>query len=305
MREKEPRSEGFSPSLLNQLSIQLNSALDAQVLLAHITGESRAWVLAHPELTLSATQKEKLNHALEELKNNIPLPYVIGHWEFFGLDFLLSKDVLIPRPETEELVERALDWLRANDEKRVIDVGTGSGCVAISLARNIPDLNLVALDLASSSINIACQNAQKHGEIYHEGTKDTEIFEKKQRKIYKIGTSTLRFIQSDLFSNLQPSTFSLITANLPYIPTKTLKNLAVYHREPTLALDGGADGLDLIKRLLEDAPSYLAPQGAIMLEIDSSHGKDALNLANKFFPKAENDLIPDLSGRDRFINIQT
>ena len=289
---------------LAQTTVELQNlsetpALDAQVLLAHITGKSRAGLLAHPELILSPTQKENLNHALAKLKNNIPLPYVIGHWEFFGLDFRVSDAVLIPRPETEELVERALSWLHANKAQYILDVGTGSGIIPISIARNARDLNLVGVDLSSSALNIARQNA----ELHH---RDTEIFKKKQS--YKIGTSTLRFIQSDLFANLPLATFkpfNLITANLPYIPTETLKTLDVYAREPTLALDGGTEGLDIIRQLLQDAPDYIAPKGLLLLEIDSSHGKKALVLANRFFPHAKNELIEDLSGRDRFLSIQT
>ena len=276
-------------------------ALDAQVLLAHITGKSRATILAHPELTLSPAQKKELNLAIEKLQDNIPLPYVIGHWEFFGLDFYVSDAVLTPRPETEELVERALSWLHANNGGHILDVGTGTGCIPISIARNAPDLNLVAVDLSSAALNIARQNAQKHGKIHHRDTENTKFF----KKTYQIGTSTIQFLQSDLLANLPLTTFNLITANLPYIPTATLETLDVYTREPTLALDGGVDGLDLIKRLLKDAPRYLAPKGLILLEIDSSHGQNALKLANNFFPKAENELIQDLSGRDRFITIKT
>ncbi len=278
-------------------------ALDAQVLLAHIVQKPRAWVLAHPELTLSPIQSKSLEKALSQLQNNIPLPYVIGHWEFFGLDFLLSSDVLIPRPETEELVELALSWLCANKGRHVLDVGTGSGCIPISLARNAPDLNLLAVELSSSALDIARQNAQKH-----ENRQDAENAKNvlsAPRKTFSIGSSEVQFFQSDLFTNLPLATFDLITANLPYIPTATLETLNVYTREPTLALDGGSDGLDLIRPLLKDAPRYLSPKGLILLEIDSSHGEAALELANVFFPEAENKLIKDLSGRDRFINIQT
>ena len=302
------------PSRLQQLTKELNSALDAQVLLAHITGKPRAWLLAHPELELNPAQEKSLQKALNQLNRNVPLPYVIGHWEFFGLDFLLSPDVLIPRPETEELVEMGLDWLRASGKKQVLDVGTGSGCIPIAFAKNARDLNLLGVDISESALSIARQNAHLHGKVHHKGTKDTKFSIKNtQREIYKIGTSTLQFIQSDLFSNFptfkpsnpQPATFNLITANLPYIPSETLKRLAVYRREPTLALDGGTDGLQLIRRLLADAPRHLAPRGLILLEIDSSHGKNALSLARKFFPQAKSELLQDLSQRDRFIRIQT
>ncbi len=274
-------------SLLQQLTSQLNllsdtPALDAQVLLAHITQKDRAWILAYPELSLSPAQEDALEKALTQLRQNVPLPYVIGHWEFFGLDFILTPNVLIPRPETEELVEYALNWLREKDNQRVLDVGTGSGCISIALARNVPDFNLVAVDRSSAALNIARQNATKHGVA-----------------------EQIKFIESDLFSNVPLATFDLIIANLPYIPSETLRTLDVYTREPSLALDGGIDGLDLIRRLLADAPRYIAPKGLILLEIDSSHGQVALEIAKNTFLKANVKLLQDLSKRDRFIRIQT
>jgi len=294
-------------TLLQQITQTLEKlsdtpAQDAQVLLAHITAKPRSWLLAHPELELPSAQNSKLKKALSRLQKNIPLPYVIGHWEFFGMDFIVSPDVLIPRPETEELVERALSWLRALGKKNVLDVGTGSGCIPIALARNAPDLNLIGVDLSSTALDIARQNAAKYGN--RRDAESAECFISSPRETWQIGSSTLQFIQNDLLTNLQPSTFDLITANLPYIPTTTLKTLDVYTREPSLALDGGAEGLDLIRRLLKDAPQHLAPGGLILLEIDSSHGEAALELAKSFFPEAECELIRDLSGRDRFIQIQ-
>ncbi len=274
------------PSLLDQVTRKLHPtsdspALDAQVLLAHITEKRTSWVLAHPELSLSPKQRIKLEAALQALLQGIPLPYVLGHWEFYGLDFLVSPDVLVPRPETEELVEFGLGWLRDKKNVTALDVGTGSGCIAIALAKNIPDLKLLAVDLSSAALDIARQNAAIHWV-------DDQI----------------QFIHSDLFSNLQPATFDLITANLPYIPSETLKNLDVYTREPSLALDGGKDGLKLIRRLVEEAPRWLAPDGLILLELDSSHGQAALKLASTIFPKSVIQLKQDLAGRDRFLAVQ-
>ena len=274
--------------MLYQLSQQLaphseSPQLDAQVLLAHILQMPRSWILAHPEAELSPAQTEILQNARQKLKTGTPLPYILGQWEFFGLDFIVTPDVLIPRPETEELVEEALKWLRDKKDILVLDMGTGSGNIPIPLARNAPDLHMVAVDRSSAALNIARQNAAKHG-----------VAER------------IEFIESDLFSNVPTfQRFNVITANLPYIPTETLKTLAVYTREPNLALDGGADGLELIRRLLVDTPRFIAPQGLILLEIDSSHGQKALKTAKKYFPAAECELEQDLSGRDRFIRIQT
>lgn len=256
-------------------------ALDAQVLLAHILAKPRAWVLTHPEATPSPEQEKALKKALAQLQSGIPLPYVIGHWEFFGLDFNLTPDVLIPRPETEELVEEALAWLNHKPNARVLDMGTGSGCIPVSLARNAPGISLVAVDRSNAALHIAHQNAAKHG-----------VAER------------ITFAQSDLFSNVPPAPYNLLLANLPYIPTETLKTLDVYTREPNLALDGGADGLDLIRRFLKDAPKFLAPNGMMLLEIDSPHGEKALATAKEFFPEAKYELLQDLSERDRFIKIQ-
>ncbi len=273
---------------LHQLTLQLKEIsetpnLDAQVLLAHILQQPRSWVLAHPENELNIPQTQTLQNAIKQLQQGLPLPYVIGHWEFFGLDLILSPDVLIPRPETEELVEYALEWLRDKKDMRALDMGTGSGCIPISLARNTPDLRLVAVDQSSAALSIARQNAAKHGVI-----------------------EQIQFFESDLFDNLPTSQrFNVITANLPYIPTETLKTLDVYTREPSIALDGGADGLNLIRPLLADAPRYLAPEGLVLLEIDSSHGQKVLKTTKEFFLKARNELLQDLSGRDRFIRIQT
>ncbi len=263
-------------------------SLDAQTLLAHIHAQNTAWVLAHPNAPLDPAQTENLNNAITQLQNGVPLPYVIGHWEFYGQDFIVSPDVLIPRPETEELVEKALDWLRPQKNTRALDMGTGSGCIPVILARNVPDLHMVGVDLSNAALKIARQNADKHGVA-----------------------ARIALVRSDLWRALENwksknfAGFNLITANLPYIPSATLKTLAVYTREPTIALDGGADGLDLIRRFLKDAPHFLAPKGMVLLEIDSSHGLKALQLAKEFFPNATIKLQKDYSDRDRFIKIQT
>ncbi len=272
----------------NLLPYSETPSLDAQTLLAHIHGKNTAWVLAHPNAPLNPAQTETLKNALSQLQQGTPLPYVLGHWEFYGQDFIVSPAVLIPRPETEELVEKALDWLRHKKNARALDMGTGSGCIPISLARNAPNLRWVAVDLSNTALRIARQNAAKHG-----------VAER------------ITFVRSDLWRALENwknkdfAGFDLITANLPYIPSATLKTLAVYTREPTIALDGGADGLDLICRFLKDAPHFIAPKGMILLEIDASHGQKALRLAKEYLPNAVCKLQKDYSHRDRFIKIQT
>jgi len=262
-------------------------ALDEQVLLAHVLDKPRVWLLAHPETTLTPKQGRALEKALRQLESGVPLPYVLGRWEFFGLEFILRPGVLIPRPETELLVETALHWLRAHPEcRRVADIGTGSGCIAIALAVNVQDVHIVATDISPTAIDVARRNAKKLGV-----------------------DDRIEFFCCDLFPsrqtfNLRPSTYDLIVANLPYIPTETLRGLRVYGREPTLALDGGADGLDLIRRLLVEAPRHLAPGGLILVEIEASQGAKVLSLAHDAFAEAEIHLHQDLSGHDRLLEIQ-
>src|SRR6185369_12826470 len=141
------------PHLLSDITTSLSPisdtpALDASVLLAHVLNKPRTWVLAHPESALATEQQNQLNQALARLESGEPFPYVLGHWEFFGLDFNITPDVLIPRPETEFLVEKAIVWLQQSSIRTTIaDVGTGSGAIAIAIALNVPNANIVATDI--------------------------------------------------------------------------------------------------------------------------------------------------------------
>lgn len=268
-------------------SISDTPALDASVLIAHVVDRPRTWILAHPELTLTTEQQNQLDAALEQLERGESFPYVIGRWEFFGQEFEITHDVLIPRPETELLVEKAIGWLQASTERRTVaDVGTGSGIIAVTLAMHVPEAYIIATDISHEALEIAKRNAGKFNLEKH-----------------------IDFVQCDLLPphpDPLPTDlhFDLICANLPYIPTETLRGLPVYGREPTVALDGGADGLDLFRRLLSIAPEWLAPHGQILLEIEASLGVKALNIAYDTFGEAEIHLHQDLAGHDRLLEIQ-
>jgi release factor glutamine methyltransferase len=276
----------LTPSLLSDITDHLVSisdtpALDASVLLAHIIGKPRTWIIAHPELALTIEQQEQLNDSLRRLERGESFPYVLGHWEFLGMDFDITPNVLIPRPETELLVERAIAWLQQSPGRRTVaDVGTGSGVIAIAIATNVPDVELLATDISLEALEVARRNAIKF-EVIHQ----------------------IDFVQCDLLPApvvLSPTKghVDLICANLPYIPTDTLHNLPIYEREPTLALDGGEDGLALIQRLLHIGPGWLAPNGMMLLEIESSRGVQALHLARDLFPNATIHLRQDLTRQD-------
>lgn len=282
----------MTSSLLSDITARLTSlsdtpALDASVLLAHVIQKPRTWVLAHPELSLTSDEQNHLSDSLQRLETGEPFPYVLGHWEFFGMEFDVTPDVLIPRPETELLVEKAIAWLQESSVRRTVaDIGTGSGAIAISIAINVPDTNVLATDVSTKALEVAVRNARK--------------FDVDQR---------IEFVECDLLP-AKPELFSteqhldLICANLPYIPTRTLHSLPVYGREPTLALDGGEDGLALIRRLLQKASEWLAPNAMILLEIEATRGLAALNLAYDSFSEAEIHLHQDLTGNDRLLEIR-
>jgi release factor glutamine methyltransferase len=280
---------------LEQISDRLRALtdtpeLDAQVLLAHLTGKPRTWLAAHPDTHLSRPQLAAVESAVSKLVAGTPLPYILGHWEFFSLDFELTPDVLIPRPETELLVEQAILWLQSRpvttqSSLRAADVGTGSGCIAVSLAHHIPDLRVLATDLSLPALKVARRNAHKH-------RVDDRV----------------DFVQCDLLpphpSPLPTeSHFDVICANLPYIPTETLEHLPIYGREPTLALNGGSDGLDPIRHLLKIAPEWLAPDGLLLLEIEAGQGMAAVSLAYDSFDNATINLRRDLAGNERMVAI--
>lgn len=261
-------------------------ALDASVLLAHILDKPRSWIVAHSNLALTKQQQAQLSESLNRLESGEPFPYVLGQWEFFGLEFEITPAVLIPRPETELLVEKAIAWLEQSPECRTVaDVGTGSGIIAISIAVHVPDSAILATDISPEALAVARRNARKY---------DVE--------------DRIQFVKCDLlpartegFSTAK--SLDLICANLPYIPSETLYRLSVFGREPTLALDGGQDGLDPIRRLLSLASDWLAPNGRLLLEIESSQGSQAQHLASSLFPEAELHLHQDLAGHDRLLEI--
>ena len=262
--------------------------LDASVLLAHILEKPRTWVLAHPDLALTEEQQKHLQDSLARLENGEAFPYVLAHWEFFGLDFDITPDVLIPRPETELLVEKAIAWLQISPVRRTVaDIGTGSGAIAISIAVNVPDVHVLATDISPQALQVAKRNARK--------------FQVDQR---------VEFVHCDLFPS-RPEGFvpgqhlDLLCANLPYIPTRTLHTLPIYGREPTIALDGGEDGLLLFRRMMKQAPDWLASNALLLLEIEATRGMQMLGLAHDMFTNAQIHLHKDLTGLDRLLEIET
>lgn len=258
-----------------------SAGLDAAVLLGHILERPRTWLVVHPDSRLSAKERKGYERALKEAAAGVPLPYLVGHQEFYGLDFFVNRDVLIPRPETELLVELALKWLKAHPDRRVVaDIGTGSACIAISLAVNLPDLTVYASDISKGALKVADKNIKQH----------------------QVG-DRVPLACGDLMGAL-PEAVDVLCANLPYIPNSTLKELTVALYEPRQALAGGVDGLMFTRRLLAQMPGWIKQGGLILLEIEDRQGLTVMMLARECFPAALVKCHPDLAGLDRVVSIE-
>jgi release factor glutamine methyltransferase len=293
--------------------------LDAELLLAAARGQTRAWLLAQRDEPVDEAAARRFAGFVERRAQHEPVAYILGHKEFYGLDLLVDRRVLIPRPESETLVEQALEWIRQHftvtpsrslenrGRKRelpsppavslkgrgrwrasscvVVDVGTGSGALALALAAHTPReaVRLIAADVSLDALAVAQANAARHG-----------LAER------------IQFVQSDLLAGIDPRA-DLIVANLPYVARAEWGELApdISAYEPRLALDGGPDGLDLFRTFFAQAATHLAPGGALLLEIGSKQANAVRALAQAAFPTAQIDIVKDLAGQDRVVRIES
>lgn len=258
------------------------SSLNTRLLLQHLLGDvDHSYLIAHDDQELTAVQEQTFLAHLERAAQGEPIPYIIGHAPFFGMDLHVSPAVLIPRPETEQLVETAVSWAKDRAVCHIVDVGTGSGCIPIALARELPQASIEATDISPDALVVAQQNAAA------------------------FAPERITFYQGNL---LQPITepIDLITANLPYVIDEewTMLDDGVKLYEPHLALKGGPDGLDIIRDLLNQAAPKLTHGGVILLEIGWQQGQTAQTAAAARFPAAQIELRQDYFGQDRFVVIQ-
>lgn len=245
-------------------------------LIKDIIKQPTSWMLTHPEYPLNPKEEASLNKNLARLLSGEPLAYITGKQSFFGLEFKVNPDVLIPRPETELLVEEGIRKLNSLQRPLVVtDVGTGSGCIAISLAKSLPRSKIYATDISYKALLVAKRNIQ-----------DNQV----EKQIFLCQTFLLDGIANK---------FDLICANLPYIPTKTLNDLPIIKFEPRLALDGGDNGFALIRRLLESIKKKIQPDGIILLEIEHTQKVLVLDYYRIFFPSASCTISNDLAGLPR------
>lgn len=262
-------------------TVSESARLDSEVWLARVLGVERAWLLAHGETQLPAEPEAEWRAGLLRLQRGEPLPYLLGEWEFYGLTFQVSPFVLIPRPETELLVEEAIAWLRAHPGRRAVaDVGTGAGIIPVAIAANVADVHVQAVDISPAALEVARLNVERRG-----------LAERVQLS------------QGDLLAGVS-TPFDVITANLPYIPSARLPRLPITKWEPHIALDGGADGLALIRKLIAQAGELLLPGGLFLEEIDPELEETVKALARQQWPRAQVDVLPDLSGSPRLLRAQ-
>jgi len=255
--------------------------LDAEILVAHVLQSSRERLHSHPEQRLTPAQRQRLSRLTTRRAARVPVPYLTGEREFYGQMLIVSPAVLIPRPESEGLVELAIEWLTAHPQaRRMIDLGTGSGAVAIAVAKAVPRIRIEARDVSQAALRVATANIERH----------------RLR-------SRIRIAKADLLRGAMPA--DLILANLPYISARQKRvRPRELEYEPALALDGGEDGLALIRTALSQAPAMVKPGGALLFEHDPSQTRRMVRLAQHQWPLAQVSVHKDLAGRDRVVRIQ-
>lgn len=251
-----------------------NPRLDAQFLVCHACGIEQAKLLAHPETLLSDREESFFRSCCSSRLQGIPLAQISGKKEFWSLEFTVNEHVLIPRPETELLVETALACIAEQEDAKILDLGTGCGAIAIAIARERSDCSVVATDVSKPALEVARRNAKRHG---------TDVL----------------FVHSDWYGNIGHHRFDVIVSNPPYIAEGDPDlDPHVAQFEPDLALISGESGLEALERIISQAQAYLAPQGHIVLEHGFSQGAETRQLLQQNgFAQIRTD--QDLAGQDR------
>jgi release factor glutamine methyltransferase len=260
-----------------------DARLEAEVMVMDVMRMPRQSIFAEQESQVSEQQQQSLNAIVERRLTREPLAYILNYREFYGVNLLVNPDVLIPRPETETMVEHALFMALMGMESRelvIADIGTGTGAIAINLAIHLPAARIYATDAYDATLDVAAYNIRMHNV-----------------------TDRITLLKGDLLEPL-PEPVDVIAANLPYLPTDRIPTLQPEVQwEPIAALDGGPGGIDLIGRLLKQAAAgdRIKPHGVILLELDPEQIPEARLLATNGFPDAEITVEPDLAGLDRLL----
>lgn len=264
----------FARSALASHNVE-DAGLESEVLLCHAIGIDRTRLYLTLKEELTPEQEKTFIELLKRRLSGVPLAYVVRHREFCGLDFYINQDVLIPRPETELLVEKALALAQSKSIRTIADIGTGSGIIAVTLAVKLSGVRIYATDISEKAIVVALFNAEKHGVVYR-----------------------ITFLKGDLVVPL-PEPGDLIIANLPYV--KRAEITPPIAAEPHQALDGGREGLDVIKRFCREVKNKLNPGGYVLMEIGQGQHQTVKEYLLSLYPDAEIEVYKDLAGIDRVI----
>ena len=255
------------------------AALESELLLRHTLNISRVQLYLNLDYELNSKEEETFWHLIERRLSDEPTAYITGHREFYGFDFYVDRSVLIPRPESELLVEKALKLAQNRTMPAIAEVGTGCGAIAISLALNLPQTKIYATDISASALKVALFNCQKHGIA-----------------------NRICLLQGDMLDPL-PEPVDLIVANLPYVRELELPRMNTWDFEPPLALNGGRDGLGKIRQLCTQVNGKLNSRGCLLLEIGQGQRRAVTTFLHSLFPSAKIEVTPDLSGIDRVVSL--
>jgi release factor glutamine methyltransferase len=259
---------------------------EAEILLAHALNLKRTKLHSNPERILTEQEVNRFNELIHRRSKHEPIAYITGVQPFMSLDFFVDRSVLIPRPETEKLVEISIDIIKSSylrvegaSSPLIADIGTGSGIIAISLAKYLSNVNVIGIDSSPDAIKIARKNAEN----------------------YKL-SDQIEFNVGNLFDTLEEQV-DMIISNPPYIPSTEIDNLEsdVKDWEPRAALDGGKDGLDHIREIISQAPNHLKPKGHLIIEIGFDQGQKVKEIAVSSHKYSDTKIIKDLNGKDRIL----
>ena len=256
-----------------------DASLESELLLRHTLKISRAQLYLGLNGELSPEREETFWHLITRRLKGEPSAYITGHREFYGLDFYLDPSVLIPRPESELLVEKAITLAENGAVSTIAEIGTGCGAIAISLALNLPEAKIYATDISAPALEVALFNCQKHGVV-----------------------NRICLLQGDMLAPL-PEPVDLMVANLPYVKESELTRMGAVSFEPLLALNGGSDGLEKINKLCQQVSGKLRPRGCLLLEIGQGQGKSVAAFLRSLFPSAQIEVTPDFSGIERVVSL--
>ena len=254
-----------------------DAALESEVLLRHALKIDRARLFADLNIEVSPGKEKTFWRLIKRRLDGEPTTYITGHREFYGVDFYVNRHVLIPRPETELLVEKAISLAQNRSISTIADVGTGCGAIVISLALELPEAKIYATDISASALDVALTNCQKHG-----------VAER------------IHLLQGDMLEPL-PEPVDLIISNLPYIREPDLPLTEPANFEPIIALNGGPDGLEKIRQLCQQLDNRLHHDGCLLMEIGQGQKKAITSFLYNLFPSAKIDIVCDLNGIERVV----